>query len=53
VIDRQQLTDTTGIKNVRRVSETTVVLEFANGSVRPATRLELIMWAILTQPSPG
>lgn len=49
----RQLQELTGVKGIRKVSEHTVVVEFMNGTVRPATPLEVQLWHLLTSPVPA
>lgn len=39
----------TGISDVRKLSETTTVVEFPSGHCRPATEAEIRMWQALTE----
>lgn len=49
----RQLQELTGAKGIRKVSEHTVVVEFVNGTVRPASPLEVQLWQLLTSPAPS
>jgi hypothetical protein len=42
-----QLQRATGIKGIRKVSPTTVVVDTLSGSCRPASDLERRMWSLL------
>ncbi len=42
-----ELTTTCGVRALREVSPTTTVVEFSNGSVRPATGLEKLLWDVV------
>ncbi len=47
MIELDKLTVFTGVKSIRAVSEHTTVVEYENGSVRPATKLETVLWSLL------
>lgn len=44
---RAQLAQEAGIKRIRKVSEDTHVVDFPNGTCRPATEVERRLWAVL------
>jgi hypothetical protein len=48
-----QIQASVGIKTVRKVSDTTVVVDYANGTCRPATELETRMWSLLLSLKEG
>lgn len=48
-MERREIEEATGVKNIRRVSEHTVVVENVSGHCRPATPLEVILWSLLTE----
>jgi len=45
-----ELLSASGVKTIRKVSLGTTVIEFTNGGVRPASGLELLLLARLTEP---
>jgi hypothetical protein len=47
----QDITAQLGIARLRKVSETTTVIEMTNGYVKPATQLEIRMWELLRRVS--
>lgn len=50
MITRREVEEATGVSGIRTISEHTIVIEYANGSCRPATALEIVLWSLLTRP---
>lgn len=48
-MNRREIEEATGVRNIRRVSEHTMVVENASGHCRPATSLEVSLWSLLTE----
>jgi hypothetical protein len=51
-MERREIEEATGVRAIRRVSEHTVVVENVSGHCRPATRLEIALWSLLTRDTP-
>jgi hypothetical protein len=46
-VTTEQLRRASGIRGIRTVSDTTVVVDLADGNCRPASALERRLWALL------
>lgn len=48
-MERREIQEITGVKAIRKLSETTTVIEMMHGGIRPATPAEIAMWSLLTR----